>query len=519
MPKHLGTVSARRAQARPKPAGRRRYESDEKANRWMVTLNFAGCASPDDFTPEHTMSLRRLNAAAQVPPCTYAIFQPEVGENGTYHIQGYFEFDKRMTLAQVKKHVGERAHLDPARGTQDECIAYCSKETDLNADPPVYGRVEGGEVLQFGEPMKVNSKGKTNGSRTDWADVWKMIKDGALTTDILNKHPAMIPNVRALHHARFATQCERSRESPTKLLVLWGSPDTGKTTTAISLCEPGTYFVLTADGKSVWWDGYDPERHTTIIIDEFVGSRMPITFLNQLCDKIDINVQTKGGFTRFLAKFVIITSNFSPREWYNQCVEARQEALWRRIGAEVEFRLVDEIIDPHGDASRTRKCLHLEVHKGHWNWAEVKTRFPLDACCATAAEVARGRVVSRPLDDDDSADRTDPPPTSPIHPDTPDSQEPPDSQGQLDDSMGSEDEIARRMKKLAEKNRLRRLHSLGDSQDQSIPISSEGSEQDFDGSEEMDSDEAEAAMAAALSARRLRRSGIVRGSSDCSFEF
>lgn len=455
MSKTLGTVQARRRAARGDSSIR--YDSQAKANRWVVTLNFGGEEDMERMSAENTASLRRLNAAAQVPPTTYAVFQPEQGETGTLHIQGYFEFEKRLTLAQVKKHLGARCHLEPAEGTQSQCIEYCKKETDLDADPPVYGRIEGGEIVEFGTPMKLNSQGRTNGSRTDWADVFKMTREGATTLAIMEKHPAMMPHTRAIQSARFALQCERSREETTKLLVLWGAPDTGKTTTAIALCEPGKYFVLTADGKGVWWDGYDPDRHETIILDEFVGSRMPITFLNQLCDKIDINVQTKGGFSRFLAKRLIITSNFSPREWYSACAESRQDALWRRIATEVEFQLVDQIDNMRGDASRTSKRLHLEVHKGHWCWRMTKSRYPFDDCCALAAKVEQEKP-------------------------------------QLDDSMGSEDEVELRksMRVLAPDSQSEQLHG---SQDDPIEISEEIEESDADPGDFDDYDEWAAAQA------------------------
>lgn len=398
MSKTLGTVQARRKAARAKPEGRKRYESDEKANRWMVTLNFGDEDELESMSERATIALRRLNAAAQVPPTTYAIFQPEQGEeNGRLHVQAYFEFEKRLTLAQVRKHVGDSCYCEPARGNQEECIAYCSKTG-------AGGRVEGADVTTFGTPMKLNAQGRTNGSRTDWADVFKMTRDGATTLEIFEKHPAMMPHARAIQSARFALQCERSRDVTTKLLVLWGAPDTGKTTTAIALCQPGRYFVLTADGKQVWWDGYDPDKHDVVIIDEFVGSKMPITFLNQLCDRIDINVQTKGGFSRFLAKRIIITSNFSPREWYRNCVESRQDALWRRISTEVEFQLVDQIVNMQGDPSRTEKRLHLEVHKGHWEWHMTKSRYPFDECCETARKVELANEAKQLPDDHDSED-------------------------------------------------------------------------------------------------------------------
>lgn len=452
MGKTLGTVQAKRRATRDDAApARKRYASDEKGNRWMITLNFGEEDELEEMSEQATIALRRLNAAAQVPPTIFAIFQPEKGEeNGRLHVQAYFEFEKRLTLAQVRKHVGSSCYCEVAAGSQEECIAYCSKEGDG-------GRVEGGEVVTFGTPMKLNAHGRTNGSRTDWADVFKMTREGATTLAIMEKHPAMMPHARAIQSARFALQCERSREETTKLLVLWGAPDTGKTTTAIALCEPGKYFVLTADGKGVWWDGYDPDRHETIILDEFVGSRMPITFLNQLCDKIDINVQTKGGFSRFLAKRLIITSNFSPREWYSACAESRQDALWRRIATEVEFTLVNQIDNMHGDPSRTSKRLHLEVHKGHWCWRMTKSRYPFDDCCALAAKVE----LEKP---------------------------------KLDDSMGSEDEVELRksMRVLAPDSQSEHLQG---SQDDPIEISEEIEESDADPGDYDDYDEWAAAQA------------------------
>lgn len=479
MKRTLGTVQARRRAARDdSPTGRKRYASDEKANRWMVTLNFGGAADMAHLTQAHTLALRRLNAAAQVPPCTYAVFQPECGENGTYHIQGYFEFDKRLTLAQVKKHVGERCHLDPAKGTQEQCIEYCTKLTDLDADPPVYGRVEDGEVVTFGTPMKVNKQGRTSGSRTDWADVWKMVKEGCSNTAILECHPAMIPNVRAIQHARFAVQCETSRDWTTKLLVLWGSPDSGKTTTAISLCEPGKYFIVAADGKGLWWDGYDPMIHETIIFDEFVGSRCPITFLNQLCDCIDVNVQTKGGYTRFLAKRVIITSNFSPREWYAAVTESRQESLWRRIQTEVEFSLVDEIIDLHGDPTKTEKRLVQKVHKGMWHYDVTKSKYPWSEEMLTLV-----KPRAKPTD------------------------------SRLNSSMDSEDEVELRktavvFPKPADPKVRRALKCVnpGDSQDSPMEISESNGSEELEAVDEL-SDEDGSASWDTLEALRLARSG------------
>ena len=50
----------------------------------------------------------------------------EVGENGTPHLQGYVEF-KNPKKWQTVKNLFPRSHLEKARGSRQDNIAYCSK--------------------------------------------------------------------------------------------------------------------------------------------------------------------------------------------------------------------------------------------------------------------------------------------------------------------------------------------------------------------------------------------------------
>ena len=49
--------------------------------------------------------------------CVFGIFQQEVGENGTPHLQGYFQLKTKKRLSFVKSHVSDRAHFETAKGT------------------------------------------------------------------------------------------------------------------------------------------------------------------------------------------------------------------------------------------------------------------------------------------------------------------------------------------------------------------------------------------------------------------
>mgnify|MGYP000138013562 CR=1 FL=1 len=74
----------------------------------------------------------------------YIIFGKEKGEQGTEHLQGYVELPEKKALGGVKKVIGQRPHMEIARGNAAQNKEYCSK---------------GKDIFEKGEPTK---NGKTN---------------------------------------------------------------------------------------------------------------------------------------------------------------------------------------------------------------------------------------------------------------------------------------------------------------------------------------------------------------------
>lgn len=53
------------------------------------------------------------------------VFQEEIGEQGTPHLQGYVAFNKKV---RAKQYVGiDKIHWEKKKGTIKDCIRYCSK--------------------------------------------------------------------------------------------------------------------------------------------------------------------------------------------------------------------------------------------------------------------------------------------------------------------------------------------------------------------------------------------------------
>ena len=94
----------------------------------------------------------------------YLIWEKEVGEMGTPHIQGYVRFKVRKTMAGAKRLLDVRVHLAAARGSEGENIAYCSKDRAI---------AEG----DWGEHGVADPDIK-QGRRSDLEDVIKDVRSG-----------------------------------------------------------------------------------------------------------------------------------------------------------------------------------------------------------------------------------------------------------------------------------------------------------------------------------------------------
>lgn len=152
----------------------------------------------------------------------FAIWQKEKGEEtGAEHLQGYLELTKPMRLKQVKAEVfgdeDSAVHLESRKGTRDQAISYCEKnETKLDG------------------PWEYGKRGKTQGYRSDLAEVEEKMKKGISMPQLVNENfCTFVKYSRGLEKA--ALWLKKTREDrDVKVYVIWGESGTGKTRAAMT---------------------------------------------------------------------------------------------------------------------------------------------------------------------------------------------------------------------------------------------------------------------------------------------
>jgi len=250
----------------------------------------------------------------------YVCFGQEVGQSLTPHLQGYFEFDnsQKLRLSAVIKRLAEnglncRPHIEPARGTAAQAIAYCEKD---------------GVFFEKGD------RPKGQGKRTDLDTVCEILTNGGSIQDVAMSHPSVYVK---FHRGLTSLQVVLSprRTWKTEIYWLWGPTGSGKSRWAWET-YPDAYSKV---ANTKWWCGYTDQD--TAIIDDFRPSKeMPFNFVLNLFDRYPLLLESKGGQVQCLFKTIIVTCPYSPDQVLGQLewVGIEQGAqLKRRIDHVIQF--------------------------------------------------------------------------------------------------------------------------------------------------------------------------------------
>ena len=283
--------------------------SDNKSKRYCFTIN--------NFITKGILPEDLLAGASG--GCTYIVFQHEVGDNGTPHLQGYIEFGKRQRFSSVKKMIGGNCHLEAAKGKPEQNRTYCTKAGRIG------GPWEHGDISQVSQ-----------GKRTDMDQIAEMVADGETLRDIAVSYPGQYMRYgKGIREYKSLVNPVPVRTVKPHVTVYWGLAGSGKTTKVISEVNRlglGEVYYPTyrEQGKCYSWTNYNNEP--VVVFEDFYG-QMPYSSMLNLLDRTPQTVSGLYCELVFNSPFIYFTSNKKPSTWYNLAAikQVSTLALMRRF--------------------------------------------------------------------------------------------------------------------------------------------------------------------------------------------
>lgn len=235
---------------------------------------------------------------------------------GRKHHQGFVSFSSARTISATAKRMG--CSVFNMKGTIEQNEDYCSKESDL---------------------VKIGTLPK-QGKRTDLEGIQKLIEDGVserqLATDNFNlwcQYGNRFERYRAL--------LQEKRTWKTKISWFWGPSGCGKSRLAfenddfVAISFINSFFLLP--------NGLCPKK---AVLDDLVpGSGLDLDTWLKLTDRYQYMMNIKGGSVNCCLEELIITSNYSPEEYFEAVPPASRSACLRRIDRTMNFNTLKSNFD------------------------------------------------------------------------------------------------------------------------------------------------------------------------------
>lgn len=250
----------------------------------------------------------------------YYIFQEEeCPSTKRRHWQGYIRFSSPKSFSYVKKVFlpWNDVHIEIARGTPAQNIAYCSKQESRVAGP-----------WEFGD------KPAEQGKRSDLLHVRDLVSAGQGMRTIAQE----VTSYQGLKFAESLLKyAEPGRNFVTEVRWYHGSTGSGKTRAALE-----EFPDAWVSGRNLkWWDGYD--AHEVVVVDDFRKDFCTFHELLRIFDRYPYRVETKGGSRQLLAKVIIVTCPWDPEVLFSGRSAEDVGQLLRRISS---VKLFGAVVPP-----------------------------------------------------------------------------------------------------------------------------------------------------------------------------
>ena len=280
----------------------------KNARRWMLTIN-----NPEETDEDMIKYIEGLEHIK------YSIFQREKGHlEETEHFQMFLVFSIGKRFSTIKS-LFPKAHIEACKGTNLECMKYCSKE-----DTRVSGYYEIG-VFQ-------EERG-----RSDIKTLHELVKSGATDKQIRELLPTA--------YIRYDKYVERERqkmlaeEFDNKIkenfisVYIYGVTQTGKTTDLFTGYGNKAYFV--SDYLKNPWDAY---RNQDIVVMDDYNSQFNFDMIKKYIDIFPIELASRynnkyGNYTKV---FIVSNKHINFQYAYERTHESDK---WNSFRKRVHFVL------------------------------------------------------------------------------------------------------------------------------------------------------------------------------------
>lgn len=285
-----------------------------KARAWIFVIN-----NPQEHGVTAADLVDRLTGNVK-----YAVWQLEVGANGTPHFQGYVEFKNPRAVAGIKTLFGcDSMHLEKRNGTATQARNYAMKE-ETRAEGDDVGPWE---VGTFEEPEP--------GKRNDLHEFRDRVLSGASELDLLDEFPHVLAR-----HPHFAATIKRIKvsadtnkvelpepypwqeavinmvnEEPNSREILWvydNVGNTGKTHLCRYLVDhKGAFYTTNGKGADISY-AYQGQGIVCFDFSRDTEERVNYSIIEQIKNGILFSPKYESGQKRFNHPHIIVMANFMP---------------------------------------------------------------------------------------------------------------------------------------------------------------------------------------------------------------
>jgi len=144
-------------------------------------------------------------------------------------------------------------------------------------------------------------------------EIVETIRQSSRIEQVVSTHPdAYIRYHRGIEKLFGYISKRDERSWKTETIIYYGESGSGKSRTAQEISIAAGHQIY-YKSRGDWWDNYKGQE--TVIVDDFYGW-LPYDEVLRITDRYPLMVPVKGGFTDFLAKRIIFTSNKPIESWW-----------------------------------------------------------------------------------------------------------------------------------------------------------------------------------------------------------